>query len=299
MVQRLTPSPLVTWYGKPVLELAQQDFTQLVVKGVADVRGWVSGNTQELVVSGLKEPTLRLPQVDPYVQNLLRLAGRVPNLAVYSPGYEGAELEEVGALLVSTVILRVAQANAPTRAATSAEGEEAAKRHGWVRLEDAIAELVAYEEELVVLGAPVLQDDPALLEVWEKEKEDASFTAAAFAVRRRLVLVGEHELLFAQTAVTSERVARGQKLHEDAWGFYRGREGRLSPRKDLTLGRDEAFSLLLPRLERLQRVLRAAYLTDKAAREQIEGGHWKRLASLSKPRRKRSGEEQVPTGQSD
>ena len=139
------------------------------------------------------------------------------------------------------------------------------------------------------LGEAVLSNQPALLDQWREDTDDGTFSDAAEDVRRRLDLRAANNGLFNGSAVTPDLIEKGEVLYRDAMAFFKGREGVGLPKQQLTLARDQAFTLLLERVDRLRLVLRAAYRNDAEARRKIQGGYWKRLERLSRPRRKRVG----------
>ncbi len=128
---------------------------------------------------------------------------------------------------------------------------------------------------------------PDLLSVWQAAPADGSFIAMADSVQVRLDLAKEHSALFANTRVDTELLDRGKKLLKEARVFFRGREGRELPRQRLTLARDQAFSMLLPRLERQRVVLRSAYFGDALSLKLIDGTFFKNLSRISKARKPR------------
>jgi hypothetical protein len=255
------------------------------VNGTEDIVTWIK--TASASVAQTREPTISVPLFDNYVLSLLRLGHGLKEPKRFAPDWNPQELEDIAALLLATVLFRRARAGTTVPAASSEEGEQAAARRGWNVVEDAISELKDFENEIVELGAAVLSGQPDLLKTWLEDTDDGSFPDAAGDVRRRLDFVVGHEDKFANTVVDKPMRDRGESLLADAGAFYRGREGRGTPKTQLTLARDQAFTLLMERLPRLQLVLRAAYRGNAEAREKIDGGYWRRLQRLSMPRRKR------------
>lgn len=300
---RFSPPPFLSLYGKSALTLALQELDSMDVLGVPELVSWVTASALELAEEDLREPTLPLPLFEPYVLGLFPLALAVPDLKRFCPSYEPVELEENAALLIALSHFRVEASKKPSLLSGSQEGEEVAKRRGWSTLQDPINDLAAFESDLVTLGLPIVEDDVELLSLWQAPKEDGSYTAQAFSVRTKLDLVRTYAARFAETAVDAALVARGKKLLTDGGLFFRGREGRFLPKTELTLARDQAFTLLLSRVERMQRYLRAAYLKNPKALEKLDGVFWKRLSTISKPRKPRKApviaREPVPAGSGD
>jgi hypothetical protein len=144
-----------------------------------------------------------------------------------------------------------------------------------------------HQDKFVELGEAALSGQPALLDQWREDTDDGSFADAADDVRRRLDFVAANKAPFEGSKVNAALLQEGEALHRDALAFFKGREGTSAPKEKLTLARDQAFTLLLNRLDRLQLILRAAYRDDPEARKKIDGGYWRRLQRLSRPRRKR------------
>ncbi|MBI5480325.1 MAG: hypothetical protein HY906_15790 [Deltaproteobacteria bacterium] len=295
MTERLPPHPLSQIYGKPALELALHLLDSVPVEQRQLLLAWIRSAAENLSASELREPTIRVPLFESHVVSLLNLAVAAGDLRRYANDWTPPELEEVAALLVSASLIRRASAQTGTPAATTEAGERAAARRGWQTVEQAITDLKQLEDQLVELGEAALSGRPADLQTWRADEDDGTFADAAGDVRRRLDFVAHNPGLFAGTALDAALRAKAEELHADAWAFFRGREGRGVPKTQLTLARDQAFTLLIPRVERLRLILRAAYPDNAEARAKVDGVFWRRLERLAKPRRKRATEEPAPT----
>ena len=293
MPSSLPPNPFQSLYNKTALDLASESFDSVPVKDTDRIIEWIGKAAEGK--DDVREPTVSVPLFETYTLSLLSLAKGIDKPKFYAPDWKDSELEDIAALLVGAALVRRARAGTAAAVAATEEGEDAAKRRGWKVVEDAIGQLKDCESELVELGESVLSGYPTLLQKWREDTDDGSFPDAASDVRRRLDIVKANEDKFKDTVVTQELRDRAEALHADAWAFYRGREGRLTSKTQLTLARDRAFTLLLERLDRLRLVLRAAYRGNAEVRQKIEGGYWRRLERLSMPRRKRKGSTTDPT----
>lgn len=291
-MNRLSPHPLAAIYNNTTaLVLATERLSTLPVAGVDKVIAWLDEAARAYKENELREPKIRYLSFEAYVVGLLGIARQTEELTRYAPDFDPLELEEAAALLVSAAIVRRDAAQLPIPLSSSPEGEEAATRHGWKTLDDTISDLKAYEDELVELGEAVLSGKPALLEPWSEDVDDSSFQDAADDVRRRLDFVAKHKDAFQHTAIDEPLLARGEALYRDSVAFFRGREGRTVPRAARTHARYQAFTLLLERTLRLQRILKAAHRQNQELREKIDGGYWRNLEKLARPRRKTKKDE--------
>jgi hypothetical protein len=292
-MEPLTPSPVPSIFSQPALDLTLKGFHSLEVKGVSVLVDWVAENAAHLTPETLKEPTIKVPLFESYVISTLGLAAAAKDIKLFAPDWDSNELEESASLLVAAFLIRRESSQKAAQTSSSPEGEEAATRRGWKVVEDAISDLKEDEDELVALGAAILSGKPEKLAAFVEDTDDGSFADAAGDVQRRLDFIKheDHKALFANTAITEEFLTKRQQLFNDAWAFFLGREGRQVPKTKLTLARDQAFSLLLERLIRLQHILKAVYYRNAEAREKLEGSYWKRLERLGKARRKRTPQE--------
>ncbi|MBI5480697.1 MAG: hypothetical protein HY906_17700 [Deltaproteobacteria bacterium] len=296
MPQRLVPHPFEELFGQPALELALHRLDSLPVQATNRIVLWLRRSAEGLTEGELREPTIRVGLFESYVVSLLNLAGEVTDMRRYAPDWNAVELEESAGLLLAAALVRRASAQTAAPVASTDAGEQAAARRGWRTVEDAVTDLKEYEDALVELGEAALSDRPAALDAWRKDQDDGTFEDAAGDVRRRLDFVADKPTFFAGTVIDADYLQRGETLHSDAWAFFRGREGRGVPKTQLTLARDQAFTLLLARIERLRLILAAAYRENPEARAKVEGRFWRRLERLSKPRRKRTTEPEAPAG---
>ena len=267
-------------------------FNNLQLKEIKKITDWVQQTANS--IEDLRQPSLPYAHFESYILSLFGLLRGVADVVPFAPDWTPDEFEEDAALFLAMhIIRREAAAKSTSEAASSTTaGEEAATRHKWSTVQDAIGELKEFEDALVEDGESILSGDPKRLAAWIEDVDDGTFEDAAGDVERRIDFVEhpDNTALFHKSIINAERITAAKALLSDARAFFRGREGRNTPKTVLTLTRDQAFTVLFPRIERLQRILRAAYRGNQEARTKIEGGHWKRLARLTRPRAKRKSD---------
>jgi hypothetical protein len=284
--------PFATLYGKPAIELVLTELDTIKPKEIDTVISWVKATTEELQVQDLREPTVSMPLFEESTLSLLRLAQKAaPELPSYQPDFEDSEIEDTAALLLAATLIRRESANTTTSVSSTPEGDEVATRRKWKTLEDAITALKTYEDEIVELGSAVLRKKRDLKAQWEHDEDDGTFIDAAGDVRRRLDFVDKHKELFKGSKINNDFLKQGEDLYKDAMAFFRGREGRQTPKTEMTLARDQAFTLLIKSIEELRPLLILAYKGDTDAQSKLAGKFWKRLERLSKPRKPRKSDE--------